>query len=361
MRLFQNSGLYPSYLRHLNMLAAHATTFEERRRMFLNDRYGALHLLQPVLANEPYAFFTNGDDQILQNYWASEKGMPVGSSLEQILLAQVEHHRTEVFYNLDPIRYPSRFVSKLPGCVKKTICWRAVPGNADLSEYDLLLNNFRSIREDWRAKGCRVESFFPAIDPVMDEYVAEEKSIDVLFVGGYSRHHSVRAKTLEKIADLAETRKVVYCLDASRLTHLAESPLGRLLPLRNHRRPDSIARIARPPIFGRRLYELIGRTRIVLNGTIDAAGSDRGNMRCFEAMGCGAALVSDAGSYPPGMEPGVTIQTYDSPDQAVKLVSEGLGTWPLWSKMAAAGRCQVSEFYSKLRQWNRFIDLVAQS
>jgi hypothetical protein len=95
MRLFQNSSLYPSYLRHLNMLAAHATTFEERRRMFLNDRYGALHLLQPVLANEPYAFFTNGDDQILQNYWASEKGMPVGSSLEQILLAQVEHHQTE--------------------------------------------------------------------------------------------------------------------------------------------------------------------------------------------------------------------------------------------------------------------------
>jgi hypothetical protein len=83
-------------------------------------------------------------------------------------------------------------------------------------------------------------------------------------------------------------------------------------------------------------------------------------MRCFEAMGCGAMLVSDAGSYPPGMDPGVTIETYDT-DQAVKLVSGGLDNWPLWSKMAAEGRRQVSELYSKSLQWKRFIDLVAQA
>src|SRR5439155_1389984 len=79
MRLFQNSGLYSSYLHHLNSLAADATTFEERRRIFLNDRFGALHFLQPVLAGEPDAFFTNGDDALLQNYWASENGMPAGT------------------------------------------------------------------------------------------------------------------------------------------------------------------------------------------------------------------------------------------------------------------------------------------
>jgi hypothetical protein len=40
MRLFQNSGLYPSYLHRLNELAANETTFDERRRVFLNDRFG---------------------------------------------------------------------------------------------------------------------------------------------------------------------------------------------------------------------------------------------------------------------------------------------------------------------------------
>jgi hypothetical protein len=361
MRLFQNSALYTSYLKRLNVLASDARGFEARRRVFLNDRFGATHFLQPVLAGEPDAFFTNGDDEVLQNYWASENGMPRGSALEKILLAQIEHHRTEVFYNLDPVRYPSHFVGKLPGCVKKTICWRAAPsGSADLSAYDLLVCNFPSILDDWKARGCRVGSFFPAIDPVMDEYVEEERSIDILFVGGYSRHHSARAKTLERIAGLAASRHVVYCLDASRLTRLAERPVGRLLPLQKYRRPEGIAGIARPPVFGRQLYELIGRSKIVLNGAIDMAGRDRGNMRCFEAMGCGALLVSDAGNYPNGMAPGVTIEAYDSPDRAIELVSESLDNWPPRAKMAAEGRRLVSQLYSKSLQWKSFIDLVAQ-
>ena len=139
MRLFQNSGLYPSYLALLNQLASDASSFDERRQIFLNDRFGALHFLSPVLDGAPEAFFTNGDDEILQRRWAREQGIAGKPTLEAILLAQIEQQRTEVFYNLDPVRYPSTFVRKLPGCVRKTFCWRAAPsGNADLTAYGLV-------------------------------------------------------------------------------------------------------------------------------------------------------------------------------------------------------------------------------
>jgi hypothetical protein len=167
MRLFQNSGLYPSYLERLNQLASGATRFDERRWIFLADRFGALHFLKPVLEGDDDAFFTNGDDEILQRHWARENGIPARSSLEGILLAQIEHHRTEVFYNLDPMRYPSAFVRKLPGCVRKTLCWRAAPsGNADFTAYGAVLGNFPLILDSWRNKGCRAELFFPAVDPL---------------------------------------------------------------------------------------------------------------------------------------------------------------------------------------------------
>ena len=188
---------------------------------FLDDRFGALHFLQPVLDGGADTFFTNGDDNILQRQWARENGIRAGASLEDILIAQIEHHRTEVFYNLDPVRYPSTFVRKLPGCVRKTLCWRAAPsGQADLTGYGLLISNFPSILEDWKTKGCRVARFFPAVDPVMNTYGRGERPIDILFVGGYSRHHSARAKVLNQVAILADTRQIVYCLDASRLTRL---------------------------------------------------------------------------------------------------------------------------------------------
>ena len=146
MRLFQNSGLYPSYLRRLNQLGSGAHGFDERRRIFLADRFGALHFLKPVLEEHSDAFFTNGDDDTLQGLWARENGMVGKPSLEDILLAQIEHHRTEVFYNLDPVRYPSIFIRRLPGCVRKTFCWRAAPsGNANLTAYGAVLGNFPSI------------------------------------------------------------------------------------------------------------------------------------------------------------------------------------------------------------------------
>jgi hypothetical protein len=202
--------------------------------------------------------------------------------------------------------------------------------------------------------------FFPAIDPKMEEYGRGDRPIDVLFVGGYSRHHSARAKILEQVASLASRRKVVYCLDASRLTMIAESRVGRLLPLRKHRRPKAIAEIARPPVFGLQLYDLIGKSKIVLNGAIDMAGEDRGNMRCFEAMGCGALLISDAGNYPPGMEDGQTMQTYRSLEHAPELISASLDNWSQSAETARRGRGRIASLYNKASQLQRFVELVSQ-
>src|SRR5690349_24474382 len=184
MRLFQNCGLYPSYLARLIQLARQAHSFKERRQIFLADRFGAMHFLKPVVDGDRDAFFTNGDDEILQRRWARENGMRGGLALEDILLAQIEQHRTEVFYNLDPMRYAGSFVRKLPGSVRKTLCWRAAPsGNADLTAYHAVLGNFPSILESWRKRGSRAELFFPAVDPKMAEFGQGERPIDVLFVG----------------------------------------------------------------------------------------------------------------------------------------------------------------------------------
>lgn len=360
MRLFQNSLLYPSYAARRDKRALEVLSFAEQRSIFLDNRFGAMHFLQPILNGDADAFFTNGDDNILQRQWALENGMRAGVSLEDILLAQVEHHRAEVFYNLDPVRYPSAFVRKLPGCIKKAFCWRAAPsGQADFRAYNAVLGNFPSISQLWRSRGCRTETFFPAIDPVMSEYGHGDRPIDILFVGSYSRHHLRRAKILERVASLADTRHVVYCLDAARLTRLAESPLGRLLPLRKYRRPTAITKIEKPSVFGRQLYELIGKSKIVLNGAIDMSGEDRGNMRCFEAMGCGALLLTDAGNYPEGMNAGLTMETYDSAEQAVAIALARLDNGAS-EEMAARGRRQISEIYTKASQWSRFVDLAAR-
>ena len=249
---------------------------------------------------------------------------------ENILLAQIEHHRTEVFYNLDPVRYPSSFVRKLPGSVK-TLCWRAAPsGNADLAAstryWQFSLDP--GILAQQRVPGRIV---LPRDRPA-DGRVWTWRQADRCAFRWRLFAISFRARRiLEHVAQLADTFNIVYHLDTSRLTTLAESFVGRLLPLQKHRRPSAIARIAKGPVFGRELYDLIGRSKIVLNGAIDMAGRDRGNMRCFEAFGCGGLLLSDEGNYPEGMRNEETMMTYEDETSClkqIKLMREGLGQLP---------------------------------
>ena len=359
MRLFQNSGVYPAYLPRLRELTRNCTSFDAQVSVFLADRFGAAHFLQPVLKRDPSAFFTNGDDEVLQRQWARENGLPANAAIETILLAQIEHHRADVFYNIDPMRYPSRFVARLPACVKRKIAWRAAPSpGADFSAYDFVVCNFPGILTGYRRLGWRTAEFAPGHDQVMDQYATVvDRPVDVLFVGGYTRHHRKRAELLEAVAAMSNSIHIRFHLDSSRLTRLAESLPGRVMPLGRHRRPSGIRAVAKGPLFGLDLYTALSQAKIVLNGAIDMAGPDRGNMRCFEAMGCGSALLSDEGNYPQGMVPGANLLTWREPADAKRRIRELLDVDAGRTVMAREGFEMVSESYSKQEQWHRFQQL----
>lgn len=359
MRLFQNSAVYPSYRQTFDRLAAGKRTFKDRLNVFLADRFGATHFLLPVLSGDDSAFFTNGDDELLQRLWADERGLKRNVSLQDILLAQIEEHRAEVFYNLDPVRFGTSFVKRLPGCVRGSVAWRAAPGDVRLFGYDLVVCNFPSILASYRAQGLKVGFLSPAYDPVMASYArSSERDLDVVFVGTYSRHHRRRAATLETIASMSDVRTVFY-LDQSRVTRLAESAWGHLLPLGGYRRPLAVRNIAKHPVFGLDLYQVLGRAKIVLNGAVDMAGSDRGNMRCFESLGCGALLLSDAGTYPEGFLAGENMMTYDDAGQVTEVVRRLLADEQELRRVSGNGQNMITTQFSKNSQWKRFRDLVA--
>ena len=253
-------------------------------------------------------------------------------------------------------------VARLPGCVKRSIAWRAAPSpHLNFNRYDLLVSNFPGILKQFAEKGFRTAEFFPAHDDDMNRIAANrDRPIDILFVGGYSRHHRRRGFILEQVAGMAERWNVRFYLDRSLLNRIAESPLGIVPPLWSHRRPAVIRRVAQDGVFGMDLYVALGRAKIVLNAAVDMAGEERGNMRCFEAMGCGSLLLSDEGRYPRGMVPGQTLVTFRDGGDAVARVEALLqGDAQALQSIADAGHRAIRDEYSRDKQWQAFLLLCA--
>ena len=168
----------------------------------------------------------------------AKTGCQERATLDNILLAQIEAHKADVFYNLDLDNFDDRFARRLPGSVRARIGWHAAPATrTDWTGY-LMVNNFPSILEVFRSRGLRAAYFAPAHDPALDTYAQnEQRDIDVLFVGGYSQYHSKRVAVLEAVAALNGKLRVVFALARSRLNRIAETPLGLLGPLRQYCRP----------------------------------------------------------------------------------------------------------------------------
>jgi Glycosyl transferases group 1 len=113
------------------------------------------------------------------------------------------------------------------------------------------------------------------------------------------------------------------------------------------------------PGFGRDYYEVLSSAKIVLNESIDMPRADRGNMRCFAALGSNSLLLTDEGNYPDGMSNGSTMITYDPPEAAAGQIRILLKYREQLTSIARAGHKMMSTRYSKEVQWRRFEALVA--
>ncbi len=362
MRVFQNGSVYQAYLPRLYRLSDGQTTFEQRRETFVDDRFDASHVLHPADEHASKFFFTVGSEPKMQRAWARQAGLSERAKLDDILLAQIEEHRAEVFYNTDPTQFDDSFLARLPSSVKKTIAWWAAPaGSYKFLKHDIIVSNFTGLQKGFEEKGARTGYFFPAHDPEMDRAAAQnDRPVDVLFVGSYSRHHLRRAEMLEALVSMDGDHKVALYLNVSRATRFAEMPFGFFGPLKHLRRPAAIRKLAQPPVFGRSLYQALSSAKIVVNSAIDMAGNERGNMRVWEATGCRAALVTDSGIYPPKMSAGVNFATYDSLDSMVATIEHLLKNPGERVAMARSGNEMIRAEFSKQRQWDAFCKLASQ-
>lgn len=362
MRVLQCDSFYRIYLDQFYCQWADLSgaRYHEIYRGLLEGHNCGVHILQPVQDMESGQRLVVLNDRVSQAQWAEERQLRVRDAGD-ILLAQAEEYQSEVLYVNDVSQVDHRTLSHLPSCVKSKVLWHAGPWHDyNFEAYDLCLSNYPPYVERWRASGLRAAYFSPSHDPVMAQAVAGGvRPIDVAFAGSLSGHHKRRKALLEVVSTVLKDAHLHFALLAPRWRPLMDrGPLRRIsLPIPYL--PPDLNAVCHAPVFGRQLYDLFGRAKIVLNVTPEISDQHRVNMRVFEAMGCGACMLGELGVYPPGLEEGQDFVGFEDGEEVVPLIAELLANPQRTAQIGAHGARKVASLYSKEDQWKRFCGLVA--
>jgi spore maturation protein CgeB len=286
----------------------------------------------------------------LQARWAAEHGLgwllrrmvAVGSGrlasrararlLRRVALAQVEAYDPDVVYiqntsffartDLDVLRRSGRFVA---GQLASP-----APPRELLAGFDLIVTSFPHFVDRFTAAGIP-SAYLPLAfdDAVLERLRARGVSADpsgdrdhpVTFVGGVDPSvHGAGTALLERVATSEPVDVWGYGVDAL----AAGSPLRA----RHHGQA-----------WGLDMYEVLARSRIVLNRHIDVAEDFANNMRLFEATGAGALLLTDAKRNLSDLyEPGSEVVTYRDADDLLAQIAELRGDEDRRASIAAGGQ-----------------------
>ncbi len=338
-------------------------SFAELRHLLLEDGYSSSYILKPAYQKDnPDYFFTIWDYKRLQFKWAEEKGLHT-HDLDEIKLAQLEEFKPDIFYNHSPY-YDQSFIDKVRQMPFMKVCWDAIisPLPSLHPGYDIRFSLFEPFVRYWNQKNLKAYILPPAFDPSWEAMHNTERDIDILFYGQYNRFYfSGRNKILSDLIRFAKKRGYKFHLHLmyrnqrvpliqtrgwNRLTRIIPDP------------PRIIRNYALPPIHARELYRTIGRSKIVVNAFGNFNGLFLDNMRNYEAIGCGALLISQDGIYPEHFNQATDFLTFRNSQELFEKIDQVLASPDQGRDMAIRAFNKLKTCYSKEVQWNSFVSSV---
>jgi spore maturation protein CgeB len=324
-------------------------------------------LKPPPEEKEHEIFFTLWNYERMQFQWAKEQGLAT-TNLQEIKQAQIEWFKPDVFYDFSAM-LDTDFLARYPISQHiQTVAWygiiEAEPLTFDL--YDWRVTLHRPYIQQWKNKNLSCFELQPAFDPRWEHYDYHEKPIDILFYGQFlNRMFRNRNRFMTDLIRYAQDHpdlniKVHLQLQSKR--KVRKQWMGIHIPGWYEEFPSEyVTQHALPPIYGRQLYETIGRSKFVINGYTNQNKAFKSNMRLFESLGCGALLISEKGYYPEGFKEYIHYYPYDvvGSKKLFQQLPEWIAGYPQRRMETKPMIQELKEQYNKEAQWKTFKEMIS--
>ena len=259
-----------------------------------------------------------------------------------ILRAQIKFYKPDVLISqwiyLDPA-----FLREMKPHVRLLVGSHASPlrGEWDLSAYDLILSVVDNFVDYFRSHGVKSELLRFGFEPaVLARFNGSPRSIPVSFVGNLFRDHHSRRVWLDRVCQ--EVPVQVWAPSVSEMPDT--SPVGRC---------------HRGPAWGVKMFEIMHTSRMTLNHHIDVAEGYAGNVRLFEATGCGSLLITDwKKNLHEIFEPGKEVVAYRTNDECVEMIQYYLEHDAEREAISRAGQQRTLQDHTYHNRMQELVDIV---
>lgn len=338
---------YPGFLKDFDQkLKKTKNSYSKMKQLWDKEWFGQGNFYSKRL--EPFGWQVEEliiNDFVMQSQWAAEHRLMISQDnnwlfdklpesiknylglrgwMKKILFKQIEVLKPDVVYmhdlsilGVDDLRFIKKKVKLLAGQIACPLPLNRAP----LGEYDLIVSSFPHYVKMFRKMGIGSEYLRWCFeDGVRKEIKTKKRDLGAVFVGGFSSAHSKGNRVLENLAENVRLDVWGYGINQ----------LGINSPLKKHYNGE---------LWGREMYDMMARAKIVVNRHINVAGNIANNMRMFDATGMGALLITD---QKPNMseffEVGKEVVTYKNAEDLVKKVKYYLKHDDERDKIARAGQ-----------------------
>jgi len=245
----------------------------------------------------------------LQNQWAKENDY---TGDDPIWVEQVRRYEPDVVYaqgiwliNDDTYPIIKEHCKVIAGQVGSFV------GDFGLTKFDVMFTMFPSYVDHFKEAGVYARYLPHSFDPLaLDRIGKQKRDIPISFVGQLIPTHTRRKDVL----------------DALNANFDVQQWIGER--------------------FGLDMFEVMARSYMAINCDIDTEFGNGGNMRTYEATGCGALLLTNDGPGVGALFEDDEILKYNSPEEAVELAGYYLEHRREGMEIAARGQKRTLANYT---------------
>ena len=306
-RFLRISSAYPDFIKNFEKKKIRNLKYDSLLKKYFKQNYSVSNYITEELKKKKYKCFeivSNFD--LLQNKWLKEFGN--FTSNKEVILQQIEYYKPNIVFIGNADIAKKKLINEIKALefVKHIFCFHCAPLKKNilenLEEIDTIVTCTEGYKKFFQKKLNKKALLIQHSFPKNISVKSKKRDIDITFIGSIflgKGLHDYRVEILYALISKFKNNYIAINFSKYFFLILFLEVIKSIFKLQILKKLNFFYKIlyiyfnSKTPIFGTNNFEILSRSKILINTHIDDT-KYAGNMRLFEGTGLGCMMITDS-------------------------------------------------------------------